>query len=206
MCFYMQMKDPKVKLEDRFKAKVAPQMELPQSDIFNGFEHPNIGLITDQAPDTIQCDFSWGLLPHWAKDTQFRKNTLNARIETLAEKPSFREVIQNRCLIPANAFYDWHWLDEKGKNKQRYIIYGPDELFAFAGLYSYWTHPETGSQMGTYTVLTTTANATMSFIHNSKKRMPIILKKEDEQRWLHHELDPSQLAFPYEVPLLAFPG
>ncbi|MFM2229698.1 MAG: hypothetical protein RL607_956 [Bacteroidota bacterium] len=206
MCFYMQMKDPKVQLEKRFKAKVPDGASLPQSDIFNGFEHPKVALIIDTAPDIIQCDFSWGLLPYWAKDEQFRKNTLNARVESVDEKPSFKDVLTQRCLIPANAFYDWHWKDEKGKEKERYIIFGPDELFAFAGLYSYWTHPETGLKTGTFTLLTTGANATMRFIHNTKQRMPIVLKKVDEMRWLQHEIAPQQLAFPYEVPLLAFAG
>lgn len=206
MCFYMQMKDPKVKLEARFKAKVTHDAVLPQADIFNGFEYPKIAVITDAKPTEIQCDFSWGLLPYWAKNNQFRKATLNARIETLTQKAAFKDVGRNRCIIPANAFFDWHWLDEKGKNKLRYIIHGPDTLFAFAGLYSYWDHPQTGIKIATFTLLTTEANSTMAYVHNSKKRMPVLLKQEDEQRWLHHEISPSELAFPYQVPLIAFPG
>ena len=202
----MQMKDPKVKLEKRFKAKVSDEAILPQSDIFNGFDHPKVALITDGKPEEIQCNFSWGLLPYWAKDDTIRKNTLNARIETIAEKPTYRDILQNRCIILANAFYDWHWLDEKGKNKQRYLVHGPTELFAFAGLYSYWTHPQTGEIRATFTILTTEANETMAYVHNSKKRMPVLLKQEDEKRWLQHTLEPKQLALPYQVPLIAFPG
>jgi putative SOS response-associated peptidase YedK len=61
--------------------------------------------------------YSWGLIPNWAKDDSIRKNTLNAKIETIHEKPSFRDVIQHRCLVLIDGFYEWKWLDEKGKHK-----------------------------------------------------------------------------------------
>lgn len=205
MCFYMQMKDPKPKVEARFQAKVATDALWPQSEYFNGFSFPKIAIITDAAPHQLQTNFSWGLLPSWAKDSDFRKNTLNARLETLTEKPSFKNITHQRCLIPANAYFDWHWLDPQGKAKQRYCIHTSEELFAFAGLYSCGQHPETGETINTFTLLTTAANATMAFIHNTKKRMPVIVKREDERRWLNHEIEPKALAFPYEVPLLAFP-
>lgn len=205
MCFYMQMKDPKPKVEARFQAKAAPETLWPQSEYFNGFSFPKIALITDAAPDQLQTNFSWGLLPSWAKDIEFRKNTLNARLETLTEKPSFKDILHQRCLIPANAYFDWQWLDPQGKAKQRYRIHATEELFAFAGLYHCWQHPETGETLNTFTLLTTEANATMAYIHSTKKRMPVIVHREDEQRWLQHAIEPKALAFPYDVPLLAFP-
>jgi putative SOS response-associated peptidase YedK len=129
---------------------------------------------------------------------------LNAKIETVFEKPSFRDVLQNRCLIIATAFYEWRWNDEKGKTKQKFQINAETEIFAFAGLYSNWTNPENGDILKTYTMLTTEANATMQYIHNHKKRMPIILKQDDEQNWLNGNLAIEKIAFPYECNLVGF--
>ena len=111
---------------------------------------------------------------------------MNAKIETLAQKPSFRDVINNRCLIIADGFYEWQWLDPKGKNKQQYLIGLPNnELFAFAGIYSHWLDKKTGNIINSYSIITTEANPFMQEIHNSKKRMPVILTRENEKDWLN---------------------
>jgi putative SOS response-associated peptidase YedK len=127
----------------------------------------------------------WGLIPIWAKDDSIRQNTLNAKIETLSEKPAFKDNVKNRCLIIADGFYEWQWLDKKGKEKQKYLITLPgEELFAFAGLWSRWVNIETGEIVKSYTIITTEANSMMCEIHNSKKRMPVILTRENENEWL----------------------
>ncbi len=204
MCFYTQQKDTIPKLQKRFNAVVnQPQMFL-QSDFINGFSHPNLPVIINTASSIIQTDFHWGLLPTWTNDITFRKNTLNAKIETVTEKPSFTNLLENRCLVIATAFYEWHWLDDKGKNKQKYIIHGEDELFTFAGIYNTWTNPLNGENINTFTILTTAANQTMEYIHNHKKRMPIILKKDDEQKWLQGNIPLSEIAFPYQSNLIGF--
>jgi putative SOS response-associated peptidase YedK len=129
--------------------------------------------------------------------------TLNARVETVDDKPSFRDVVSQRCLVIANGFYEWQWLDSKGKNKVKYEIgIDNEELFAFAGLYSHWTDTQTGEIKNTYTILTTEANPLMAEIHNHKKRMPIILHPEDEHRWLE-QVPVQEFAFPYTVDLMA---
>lgn len=128
---------------------------------------------------------------------------LNAKIETLVEKPAFKNVLNQRCLILANGFYEWQWLDAKGKNKIKFEIgIGNDELFAFAGLYSQWIDPDTSEIVPTFTIVTTEANTLMAEIHNIKKRMPVILRPEDEQHWLH-QAPVENFAFPYEVALTA---
>ena len=147
--------------------------------------------------------YNWGLIPFWAKNDTLKKSTLNARIETLAEKPAFRNSVENRCLVIANGYYEWQWLDEKGKQKQKYLITpAKEELFAFAGIYSRWKDPQTGNDINTYSIVTTRANELMSEIHNNKERMPVILRPTDRQAWLEgaaHE----DFAFPYEVELRA---
>lgn len=203
MCFYMQQKDSIQKVQKRFNAIVKQPEFFLQSETINGFAHPNIPVIIDKNPSLIETTFSWGLLPHWTKDVNFRKNTLNARIETVAEKPSFSDILTQRCIMIGTGFFEWRWLDEKGKQKQKFAIYGEEELISFAGLYSIWTNPLTGEKLSTVTMLTTKANSTMEYVHNHKKRMPIILKKEDEVSWLSHKIPIESIAFPYETRLLA---
>ena len=94
--------------------------------------------------------------------------------------------MKNRCLIIADGFYEWQWLDKKGKEKQKYLITLPGEqLFAFAGLWSRWVNLETGEIVKSYTIITTEADQLMSEIHNSKKRMPVILTRENENEWMN---------------------
>ncbi|RAR46490.1 SOS response-associated peptidase [Flavobacterium lacus] len=202
MCYYTIQTKFALEVQSRFKAKLAEPSLFQPSAVVNGFEHPKTPVITDERPELIQ-HYNWGLLPHWAKDETIRSVTLNARIETLEEKPAYRAVIQQRCLVIANGFYEWQWLDTKGKNKVKYQIGLANEaLFAFAGLYSMWEDTSTGLIRQTYTIVTTEANALMADIHNIKKRMPVILQPEDENRWLSHA-PVHEFAFPYEVALVA---
>lgn len=183
MCFHAKQSKTDKELEIRFKAIFEnPGEYIPA--IYNGFQHPQTPVITNKEPGKIQL-YQWGLVPFWAKDDSIKKNTLNAKIETLHEKPSFRNVVNNRCLVLADGFYEWQWLDEKGKQKQKYELSLPgNELFAFAGLWSEWLDKSTGELVYTYSILTTAANALMSSIHNSKKRMPLILSAGEEKNWL----------------------
>jgi putative SOS response-associated peptidase YedK len=205
MCFYFQQKDSVPKVEKRFKAIVRQPESFLQSDVINAFEHKCSPVILNTNPTEIVTNFQWGLIPHWANDVSIQYQTINARIETVNEKSSFSNITHHRCLVIATAFYEWRWLDEKGKSKQKYIIYGEEDLFAMAGLYSFWRNPVNGEPKNSFTILTTEANETMSFVHNHKKRMPVILKKEDELAWLdtHHKIE--DFAFPYSVNVLAFP-
>jgi putative SOS response-associated peptidase YedK len=183
MCFHSKLSKKAQALQNRFKAKFE-NVDILLPEVYNAFQYPKTPVITNREADKIQL-FNWGLIPVWAKDDTIKKMTLNARIETIAEKPAFKGSIKNRCLILADGFYEWQWLDPKGKNKQKYLITLPDDdAFAFAGLWSEWIDKSTGELLKTYTILTTEANELMSKIHNSKKRMPIIVSKETEKKWL----------------------
>jgi len=172
------------------------------SNHLNGFAFPKMPVITSENPVIIE-QYNWGLIPDWSKNQDIRALTLNAKIETLSEKPSFKNVTHQRCMVLASGFYEWQWLDSKGKNKVKYQLGIKDEaLFAFAGLYSHWKDDLTNEVVKTFTIVTTEANALMSEIHNIKKRMPVILRPEDEQKWLHHEPF-EKFAFPYEADLVA---
>ena len=121
----------------------------------------------------------WGLIPPWSKDEKIGYKMINARAETVAEKPSFRKAFQKqRCIIPADSFYEWQ--KEDGKKIPMRIKLKTDELFAIAGLWESWKSPE-GKVIHTCTAITTEPNNLMKPIHD---RMPVILKREDEAAWL----------------------
>jgi len=125
--------------------------------------------------------FIWGLIPSWAKDPKIGNRLINARCETLAEKPSFRNAYKRRrCLIFADGFYEW--VKQPGQNVKSpfYIQLESKEPFAFAGLWETWYSPD-GSELKTATIITTEPNELVSRIHG---RMPVILSKEDYQLWL----------------------
>lgn len=122
----------------------------------------------------------WGLVPFWAKDAKLGYSTFNARAEEVAAKPAFREALKRRrCLVPADAFYEWQRIDPK--TKRPYAIgLRSGEPYAFAGLWERW-QPKDGEPLETFTVLTTDPNELMEKIHN---RMPVILEPRDYSRWL----------------------
>ena len=183
MCFHSKQSKDDQTLQNRYNARLA-EPELFVTGDFNGFSHPYCAIITNDKQEIIQLA-QWGLLPDWAKDKSLQNNTLNAKIETIGEKPSFKNYQSQRCLIPADGFYEWQWLDPAGKKKQKYLVHLPDDpLFSFAGLWNQWRDVHTGAVFHTYTILTTEANALMSVIHNSKKRMPVILNPDAEKAWL----------------------
>ncbi|GIP35414.1 SOS response-associated peptidase [Paenibacillus sp. J2TS4] len=138
----------------------------------------------------------WGLIPSWAKDDKIGFKTINAKAETLQDKPSFRNSFQRkRCLIPADGFYEWKKL-ERGKQPMR-ITRKDGGLFAMAGLYDTWISPE-GGKISTVTIITTPPNELVQPIHN---RMPAILTPASEAIWLDRNIsDPnllSNLLVPY---------
>ena len=183
MCFHTKQSKDAQTLEKRFKATFK-ETELFQSNvIYNGFAFPKTPVITNINSDLIQ-QFNWGLFPSWANDGFNKSYTLNAKLETLQEKPSFKNILNNRCLIIVDGFYEWQHI---GKSKHKFEIGFDQQLFTLAGLY------EQRNDYHSYTIITTEAQGIMREIHNSKLRMPIAFK-EDEQmyKWLNKgEIDNS---------------
>lgn len=128
----------------------------------------------------------WGLVPSWTKEIRPGAALINARIETVLEKPSFRGAMKRRrCLIPADGFYEWR---RRGGPKQPYrIMLGDGDLFAFAGIWECWNGPD-GDMILSAAILTTEANAVIKDIH---KRMPVILDPRDYQPWLDVNANPA---------------
>ena len=125
----------------------------------------------------------WGLVPFWAKEAKIAYSTINARAEEAASKPTYREALKRRrCLIPADAFYEWQRLDAKTKHPFAFVL-ASDEPYAFAGLWESWRpkEPADALPLETFTILTTDPNELMKPVHN---RMPVILDPKDYDRWL----------------------
>lgn len=140
----------------------------------------------------------WGLIPSWAKDSSMGDRMINARAETVAEKPSFRRALQKRrCLVLADGFYEWKAV---GKKKTPLYIARKDHApFGFAGLWETWKSPE-GETIHSCTIITTTPNALMESIHN---RMPVILPRDAEAAWLDGSLEAPERLLPLLVPYSA---
>ena len=123
----------------------------------------------------------WGLVPHWAKDASVSYKMINARAETVSEKPAYKKLLASkRCLIPADGFYEWTTAPDGKKVPIRFTLTTGD-LFAFAGLWTSWVDKESGELLDSFTIITTTPNELVARTHN---RMPVILLVDQETRWL----------------------
>lgn len=202
MCYYINLDIPISELEKEYDMKFEG-IEYRPSPFVNGFSHPKVPVIIDENPSEITTA-DWGLIPFWAKNSDIAKQTLNAKIETVKSKPSFRNNYNKRCLVLVKGFYEWKWLDDKGKEKNKFFLsIKNQELFSLAGIYSHWTDTETGKDVTSFSIVTTEANELMSEIHNTKHRMPIVLYKSMEREWLKNR-DIEDFAFPnHESDLLA---
>lgn len=134
----------------------------------------------------------WGLIPAWVKDAKMGASLINARAETVVEKPSFRTAFKRRrCLIPADGYFEWEKLSEK--EKQPHLIHLPeDRVFAFAGLWEAWVGPD-GTSLQTYSIVTTAAEERMRHLHD---RQPLVLRPEEYQPWLTDLEQATQLLQP----------
>ena len=166
-------------IEKEFKVgKVNPKLFEPR---YNIAPTQAIAAVLEQSGERIVNSLRWGLIPSWAKDDSIGSKMINARAETLAEKPSFKNAFKSRrCIIPASGFYEWA---KKGSGaKQPFYFYlTSKDVFGFAGLYEQWLDRETGEEIETCSIITTEANAVLEPVHD---RMPVILKAADYDQWL----------------------
>jgi putative SOS response-associated peptidase YedK len=137
----------------------------------------------------------WGLIPSWVKTddnaNNIRYKTFNARSESIDNKPSFSGSFRSkRCLIPVKGFFEWQ---HTGTGKIPWYIHrANDDIISFAGLWDDWVESRTGEIISTFSIITTDANDLMAVIHNSKKRMPVILDKTEEYQWLNLSIESSE--------------
>lgn len=170
--------------------KLLPYLDLPLNHA-SGFSHPKVLVYPSQHPD-MPIVAQWGLVPHWVRNQEQKSklwnSTINARLETLLEKPSFRDAARdNRCLLYVDGFFEHH--HQGGKTYPFYITSDNNEPLCLAGIWSEWASPETGEIITSFAIVTTRGNATMAKIHNNPKlkepRMPLLLKDDQQAAlWL----------------------
>ena len=194
MCGRYSLTKPIKTLKDHFRAIAA---EMDHNKRYNIAPTQSVPVVIQKELQTEIHAMRWGLIPSWAKDPALGNRLINARAETVHEKPSFKSSLRNqRCLVPADGFYEWQ---TDGKHKTpKYIRLLNGGLFAFAGLWSEW---DSGTDiLQTFTIITTTANRDLKSIHH---RMPVILMPQDYQKWLTcSEQNPRSLLKPLGEGLL----
>jgi len=164
------------KLREKYRLKETPQLD----DRYNIAPTQPVAAVRAADEGLELVLLRWDLIPSWSKDATIGHKLINARCETVAEKPSFRSAFkQRRCLIPASGFYEWQ-KQGIGPKKPFFICPRDGELFSFAGLWERWHDPK-GEEVESCTLLTTTANELMQPIHD---RMPVILVPSAEEQWL----------------------
>lgn len=168
--------------------QVFPWLEIPPAAIsarYNIAPSQAIPVVPNNGLNQLDY-YSWGLVPSWSKDIKIGSRMINARAETLAEKPSFRTPFRRkRCLILADGFYEWASTAQQKSKTPYYIQLESKKPFAFAGLWEEWFSPD-GSHLRTATIITTDANPLIAPLH---ARMPVILSPDNHQLWL----DPKEV-------------
>lgn len=207
MCYFIEINLTKIELEKRFGARMPEDFLWKPVFFLSGFDFPRVPVVVSSHPESF-TPAHWGLIPSWVREeskaSEIRSKTLNARMESISEKPSFKKPFHNRrCLIPAHGFYEWH---HAGTRKYPfYVALANNEPFAFAGIADEWVNPVTGAKVQTFSLITTQANSLLAKIHNTKKRMPVILHPENESKWIDPALSPESafhLLQPYPAELL----
>ena len=189
-CRYSQTRIEERELKERFHLKKIPPRLQKR---FNIAPQQNVLVILNATPDELSL-VRWGLVPSWAEGPNMKYSLINARAESLLEKPMYRGLVRRkRCLIIADSFYEWK---KSNKSKQPFRITLRDEgLFCFAGLWDHWERD--GNEITSCTIVTTDANRLVRAIHD---RMPVILPFEREAEWLGDlpEKEIPQLLGPYD--------
>lgn len=186
MCFTVNVNLVKEELENRFGATLIDPDKYRPSYYYHAFSLPELPAICSGSSGSIEL-LKWGLIPSWTKNAEdanvIRFKTFNARSESIQEKPSFSGSFKSqRCIIPVKGFFEWQHI---GKEKVPWYIHrADDEILSLAGLYNNWTDSATGESINTFSIITTKANNLMAEIHNSEKRMPVVLERRNESAWI----------------------
>jgi putative SOS response-associated peptidase YedK len=190
MCYHTSLLADIPALEARFDATMPASVGFTPAYHINAYAFPRYPILTHQQPGQFQA-IRWGLVPHWVKSKadadKLRAQTINARSETIYEKPAYRQAAKRaqRCIIPVTGFFEWH---TDGKQKYPFYLSTDQPITSIAGLWDEWPDPDTGEVVTTFSLLTTDANSLLAAVHNEKKRMPCVLTPEAERSWLYDEL------------------
>jgi putative SOS response-associated peptidase YedK len=189
MCFTVNVNLVKEELENRYGATFLDPDKYSPSYYYHAFGLPSMPAICSGKADKISL-LKWGLIPSWVRSAadakEIRFKTFNARAEGIDKKPSFSASFRTkRCIIPVMGFYEWQHVGNK--KIPWYIKNASDDIMSLAGLWDEWVETTTGEVLSTFSIVTTDANPLMAEIHNSAKRMPVILGRETERKWINIE-------------------
>lgn len=195
MCFTVNVNLVKEELENRYGATFLDPGKYSPSYYYHAFGLPDMPAICSGKTDKIQL-LKWGLIPSWVRSKeeadQIRFKTFNARAESISSKPSFSgSFTSKRCIIPVKGFYEWQHAGTK--KIPWYIYHTRNDIISLAGLWDEWVMNTTGEKYTTFTIVTTDANELMAEIHNSAKRMPVILDETEEREWLNTGLEKTRV-------------
>jgi len=187
MCFTVNVNLIKEELQNRYGATLIDPDKYRPSYYYHAFGLPSLPAICSGDTSRIQL-LKWGLIPSWTKGIDqaniIRYKTFNARSESINTKPSFTSSFRTkRCIIPVRGFFEWQHV---GNEKiPWYIYHSENEVISIAGIYDDWIEDNTGEVFSTFSIVTTEANELMARIHNSGKRMPVILDRSSEKEWIN---------------------
>ena len=191
MCGRFVSTTPASQIADFFDAE-PPEFELPVNH--NISPTTDVYVVGEGASGRRMRVMQWGLVPAWADDTSGAARLINARSETVSEKPSFRSAFRRRrCIIPVDGFYEWTTVPGAMRKQPMFIHHARGELLAFAALYEFWRSPGSAQdEPGLFStcILTCEANAAISAVHD---RMPVILSRDDWSTWMSAETDTDRL-------------
>jgi putative SOS response-associated peptidase YedK len=195
MCFTVNVNLIKEELENRYGATLIDPDKYRPSYYYHAFGLPEIPAICSSEPSEIRL-LRWGLIPSWTRSSEdadiIRYKTFNARAESIDKKPSFAGSIKTkRCIIPISGFYEWQHI---GKDKIPWYICGSgNEILSVAGIFDEWVESSSGEIISTFSLITTEANELMAEIHNSAKRMPVLLDRSSEYAWTDQSSSPEEI-------------
>ena len=208
MCFTVSFEGKAIKaVKEHLKNYPKLEMRGEFNEFYylvSGFSHPKLPIFKNEAVEISE----WGLIPSFAaneeKGEELSNMTLNARSDTIHQKPSFKNsIISNRCILPLDGFYEWQ---NNGKIKQPYYIYPTDKTVFYMGcIFNTWINKQTGELRDTFSIITTDANPLMAEIHNTKRRMPLIIPKSFIEAWVDPTTDialVNQMMKPYSNELM----
>ncbi|MEJ5993447.1 SOS response-associated peptidase [Pedobacter sp. Du54] len=195
MCYHASVKAKGNQIAIKYNAPFPDEAKHQPFYHANGFAHPNMAVLSVDNGKSINL-YSWGLIPFWVKTWEdakkLRNQTLNAKSEEIFAKPSFRDsIMKRRCIVPVTGFFEWK--HEGSVKVPHYIHPKESEFFNLAGVYSHWIDPATRDQHTTFSIITTEANTLMADIHNSAKRMPLMIDNNNIDAWLSNDLPKSSI-------------
>jgi putative SOS response-associated peptidase YedK len=189
MCGRIGLKDPPRDVGKWLDARVSDELETTWEARYNvGPTDPILGAQVDRDGDRV-LQYRWGLIPSWAKDPKVGLRSFNARADSVATKPLFRNAFQRRrLLVPVSGFYEWQAVPDRKAKQPHWFTRADEEPVVFAGLWEWWRSPE-GEEIYSATIITTDAGPDMEQIHH---RQPVVLESETWERWLDPAVDADE--------------